>query len=288
MIADLLQIELQRARWRRALKSPLLPTGTTGMTSPPAALPRDCETSPSNSYSLTSDREAVPVTIDNGLATRFTSRNGIALDHVRVALPQIERRTAHALVVTDAHDSGWTAYYAIHRSGTLDSRTGLSCGLGADWPRREPSPHDLADSDGRTRLGPPKPRRRDLPRGLSVRPLPVDGRGPKHRRRPCSAVSARPGPNRATGATMPAAASIVTCSGISNSTRCLLRAAHARSHTRSATDSTKHGDLRTSSVPGRAWPVHRPARPATRQLIARSVAILPSANMRSGGAGDER
>ncbi len=116
---DISEIELQRARWRRALTRLAIDRddreefATRGLASRLRKITVQL-------VLLPSDPEAAPVVIDDDLATRFKRGNGILLDRVRVAMPSNERRTAHALAFCDYYDSGWTTYYAIHRSGTLE------------------------------------------------------------------------------------------------------------------------------------------------------------------------
>ena len=119
MTADISQVELQRARWRRALARLAIDSddredfATRGLASRLRNITVQL-------ILLPSDPEATPVVLDDDLAARLKRGNGIMLDRVRVALPANERRTAHALAFSDYYDSGWTTYYAIHRSGTLE------------------------------------------------------------------------------------------------------------------------------------------------------------------------
>lgn len=69
---------------------------------------------------LPADPEANPIDFDETFTEWFRTRAVIQLDHTGVRLPSNVRRTAHSLVLADTHDSAWSSYLAVHRSGAVE------------------------------------------------------------------------------------------------------------------------------------------------------------------------
>jgi hypothetical protein len=133
-MTDIAGVELQRARWRRALRREALDTtarddfAVTGLASrlrsPSVQL-----------LLLPADPEADVIRIDDDLWVWTKNFQVVNVDGRNVRLGTQDVPTAHAAAMVDSYGSreGWNSYVAIHRSGALE------CGLGerGAWERKD-------------------------------------------------------------------------------------------------------------------------------------------------------
>lgn len=127
---NLLEQEALRARWRRALDGLVLDR-TERDDFGRSILARRLRNITVQMALLPADPEANVVSIDETFSSWLDEQRVVDLDGVSFTLPQVQRRTAHALTLVDAYGDEWSQYFALHRSGTVEVGAGDHGGW--DW-----------------------------------------------------------------------------------------------------------------------------------------------------------
>lgn len=133
-MTDLMDVELRRARWRRALQEEGLDTvGRDDFAL--GGLAARLRTPSVRLLLLPADPEREPVAIDDQLWAWVKNFSVVQVDGRNVRLGTQEIPTAHAACLVDSHGSRelWNSYLAIRRSGALEY------GLGdrGAWERKD-------------------------------------------------------------------------------------------------------------------------------------------------------
>jgi hypothetical protein len=134
-MSGLVEQELLRARWRRALDAVALDrTDRDDFAS--RGLAARLKVVSAQLLLLPCDPEATNLVLDDALANWLQARQSTPLDRITVTLPANLRRTAHALTLADTYDQTWDSYLALHRSGAIEYGLGNRGGWdGADRER---------------------------------------------------------------------------------------------------------------------------------------------------------
>jgi hypothetical protein len=133
-MTDLADLELRRARWRRALEAEALDTvqrddfalrGLAARLRAPSV----------RLLLLPGDPEGSPIAIDDELWACVKDFSVVQLDGRNVRLGTQEIPTAHAAALVDSYGSreAWNSYVAIHRSGALE----YGLGERGAWERQD-------------------------------------------------------------------------------------------------------------------------------------------------------
>jgi hypothetical protein len=124
-MTDLADIELRRARWRRALATAGLDTVDRSDFAVRGLAAR-LRTPSVRLLLLPGDPEATPIAIDEELWAWVKNFSVVQLEGRNLRLGMQEIPTAHAAALVDAYGSreAWNSYVAIHRSGALDHGLG--------------------------------------------------------------------------------------------------------------------------------------------------------------------
>lgn len=135
----MMEQEVQRARWRRALEVFGLDRAERDDFAMGGLVPR-LDTVSVQMLLLPADPEADVVEITDGFSSWLEAQRSLDLDGVTVQLPQSARRTAHAIALADAYGNDtWNTYLAVHRSGALEFGLGTAGG----WEGRDRSGNDV-------------------------------------------------------------------------------------------------------------------------------------------------
>lgn len=116
--------EILRTRWRRNLQGLALDS-TARHDFGRSSLSRRLSEITVQLVLLPADPEADVVPIDDSFCSWLDEHRVVDLDGSPFMLPQVQRRTAHAIALIETHGESWTQYFAVHRSGAIE------VGLGA-------------------------------------------------------------------------------------------------------------------------------------------------------------
>jgi hypothetical protein len=127
------ELELVRARWRRALAAHALDRADR-VDFAQAGLACRLRNVTTQLLLLPADPESATVDLDTKLGEWLTGHQVVLIDDigVRIASSPNIRPTAHALALADGHEAAWNSYIAVHRSGALE----LGMGDIGGWERR--------------------------------------------------------------------------------------------------------------------------------------------------------
>lgn len=123
--------EILRTRWRRNLQSLALDS-TARNDFGRSRLSQRLSEITVQMVLLPADPEANVAHIDDSFCSWLDEHRAVDLDGRTFMLPQVQRRTAHAIALIETYGESWAQYFAVHRSGAIE----IGVGARGGWESR--------------------------------------------------------------------------------------------------------------------------------------------------------